>query len=169
VRWKRVKLIPITKPEKERSEDVSKFRPISLLNVGGKIVEKVLINRINHVFSRNFMNNYQYGFTPQRSTIDAAMEMKVFVRNGLAAGDDIVLVSLDVKGAFDAAWWPSILNWLRECDCPRNLYDLTKSYLSQRAATLSTNNVRMEEDVSRGCSQGSCCGPGLWNISTTLC
>ena len=31
--WKRGKIIPITKPGKEKSEDVSKFRPISLLNM----------------------------------------------------------------------------------------------------------------------------------------
>jgi hypothetical protein len=105
----------------------------------------------------------QYRFTPQRSTIDAAMEVKDFVRKGLAAGEVMVLVSLDVKGAFDAAWWPSILNGLRACGCPKNVYDLTKSYFRKRTATLSTNNVRMETEVIKGCPQGFCCGPGLWN------
>ena len=108
-RWKRAKLIPITKPGKENSEDVSKFHPISLLNTGGKVLEKVLINRINHhIYSHNLMNTNQYAFTPQRSTIDAAMAVKDVVEEGLLAGELIVLVSLDVKGAFDAAWWPSI-------------------------------------------------------------
>jgi len=50
------------------------------------------------------MNNNQFGFTPQRSTLDAAMALKNFVLEGLVAGDVIVLVSLDVKGAFNAAW-----------------------------------------------------------------
>jgi len=40
-RWKRAKLIPITKPGKENSEVFSKFHPISLLNTGGKVLEKV--------------------------------------------------------------------------------------------------------------------------------
>jgi hypothetical protein len=76
-RWKRVKLIPITKPGKENCEDATKFRPISLVNIGGKVLEKVLINRINyHVYSHEFMNKNQFGFTPQRSTIDAAMAVK---------------------------------------------------------------------------------------------
>jgi hypothetical protein len=164
-RRKRAKLIPITKPGKENSKDVSKFRPISLLNIGGKVPEKVSINRINHhVFSHDLMNKNQYGFTPQKRTIDAAMAVKEFVVEGLAAGEDIVLVSLDVKGAFDAAWWPSILNSLRACGCPKNLYNLTKSYFSQRTAVLSTNSVRMKTEVSKGCPQGSRCGPGFWNI-----
>jgi hypothetical protein len=65
-RWKRAELIPFTKPGKENS-DVSNFRPINLLNVHGKVLEKFLINRIKyHVFSHAFMNTHQYGFTPQK-------------------------------------------------------------------------------------------------------
>jgi hypothetical protein len=110
-RWKRGKLIPITKPGKENSEDVSKFRPISLLNIGGKVLEKVLLNRINHhVFSHDLMNDNQYRFTTQRSTIDAARAVKNFVEESLSAGEVIVLVSQDVRGAFDAVWWTSIFN-----------------------------------------------------------
>jgi hypothetical protein len=109
-KWKRAKLITIIKPGKENSDDVSKFRSISLLNIGGKVLEKVLLNRINHhVFSHDLMHTNQYGFTPQKGTIDAAMEVKDFVMEGLAAGEVIVLLSLDFKEAFDAAWWPSIL------------------------------------------------------------
>jgi len=145
-RWKRAKLIPITEPGIENSEDVSKFRPISLLNTGGKVLEKVLINRINHyIYSHDLMNNNQYGFTPQRSTIDAAMAMMDFVE-GLVAGEIIVLVSLDVKGAFNPHWWPSILNGLKACGCPKILYNLTENYFNQRTGILSTNSVRMERE-----------------------
>jgi len=34
------------------------------------------------------------------------MTVRKFVTDGLAAGDVLVIVSLDVKGAFDVAWWP---------------------------------------------------------------
>jgi hypothetical protein len=44
-----------------------------------------------------------------------------------------------------------------------NLYKLTKSYFSERKAILSTN-TRIEKEVSKGCPQGSCCGPVFWNI-----
>jgi len=47
-RWKRVKVIPIMKPGKEDTMDPSKFRPLRLINVGGKVLEKLLINRIMH-------------------------------------------------------------------------------------------------------------------------
>jgi hypothetical protein len=77
------------------------------------------------------MNNNQYGFMPQRGTIDAAMAVKNLVEKGLVAGEVTVLVSQGVKGIFDAAWWPSILNGSKACGYPKNLNNLTKSYFSQ--------------------------------------
>jgi hypothetical protein len=55
------------------------------------------------------------------------------------------IVSLDVKGAFDTAWWPSILKHLRELKCPKNLYNLSASYFSNRKAKLSINNYKTEK------------------------
>jgi hypothetical protein len=90
------------------------------LNVGGKVLDKVLINRINHhAISHASLNTHQYSFTPQKSNVDAAMEVKKSVKEGLAAGGVIALINLDVKGAFDAAFWPIILNGLRACSCPK--------------------------------------------------
>jgi hypothetical protein len=47
------------------------------------------------------------------------MAIKDFVQTSLE--EVVALVSLDVKGAFDAAWWPGILREMRECYCPKNL------------------------------------------------
>jgi len=39
-RWKTALIIPIIKPGKEGSQEVNKFRPISLLDIGGKVLER---------------------------------------------------------------------------------------------------------------------------------
>jgi hypothetical protein len=58
----------------------SKYRPISLLNIEGKVLEKLPINRINHhVYNNELLTDRQYGFTPQKSTTAAAMESKRFI------------------------------------------------------------------------------------------
>jgi len=62
------------------------------------------------------------------------------------------------------AWWPSILHTLKTFNCPKNLYNLTRSYFSDRTATLHTNSIQIERDITKGCPQGPCCGPGYWNI-----
>ena len=50
------------------------------------------------------------------------------------------MTSLDVKGAFDAAWWPAILRELREAKCPPNLYHLAQDYFKERRAVMLINN-----------------------------
>ena len=67
-----------------RKNEVTKFRPISLLNVAGKVLEILLINRIMHyVNTRNLLNRNQYGFIPQTSTINAIMAAKNFTEESL--------------------------------------------------------------------------------------
>jgi len=102
--------------------------------------------------------------SPQKGKIDAAMEVNIFIEENLNLRKCAVIVSLDVKGAFDAAWWPSNLKQLRELKCPKTLYKLSASSFSNRKASLSANNYRTEKEVHKGCPQGSCCGPGLWNV-----
>ena len=131
-RWKIAKIIPIIKPGKEKSRDPSKYRPISLLNIGGKVLEKLLINRINHyMYKHNLLSDKQFGFTPQKSTTDAAMEAKKFIQPVIEKRGLVIMTSLDVQGAFDAAYWPSILQALKDLGCPRNLYNLSKGYFSR--------------------------------------
>jgi hypothetical protein len=41
-----------------------------------------MIDRILfHIYSNNLFNNSQCGFTPQRGTVDAAMEVKNFIED----------------------------------------------------------------------------------------
>jgi hypothetical protein len=149
-KWKHLVIIPIIKPGKEKCNDVSKYQPISLLNIGGKLLERLMINRILlHIYSNDLFNDNQYGFTPQRGTVDAVMEDKKFTEESLRLKQCTVMVSLDVKGAFDAAWWPSILQKLRELKCPKNLNDLSASYFSNRKATFSINNYTTEKEVEK--------------------
>ena len=90
--------------------------------------------------------------------------MKDYIEDELRERHITILANFDVKGAFDAAWWPNILKTLKEFQCPKNLYNLAKSYFSERTATLSINSIHVDKDVRKGCPQGSCCGLGFWNL-----
>ena len=85
-------------------------------------METLMIDRISfQVHSNDLFNDNQYGFIPQKGNVDAAMEVKSFIEESLRVKQCAVIVNLDVKEAFDAAWWPSILKQLRELKCPKNL------------------------------------------------
>ena len=124
-----------------------------------------MIDRIMyHINTNCLLNDNQFGFTPQRGTVDAAMALKEYVEDVIQQNQYLVLVSLDILGAFDSAWWPSIMQSLRKFQCPSNLYRLADNYFSQRTAILAVNNIKLQKNVTKGCPQGSCCGPGFWNI-----
>ena len=135
--------------------------------MGGKVLEKLLINGVmHHLYSNSLMNPNQYGFTPKKNTTDATLAVKEYIEQGFRKGNITILINLDVQGAFDAAWWPNILHTLKTFNRPKNLYNLTRSYFSDRTAPLHTNSMQIERDITKGCPQGSCCGPGYWNINS---
>jgi hypothetical protein len=110
------------------------------------------------------LSENQYGFTPQKSTIDAIQSAVSFVKNGFKSKGFTLLVALDISGAFDNAYWPAILYALRRFKCPQNLYYLTESYFKDGKANLWFQNTEISKSLSKGCPQGSACGPGFWNL-----
>jgi len=91
------------------------------------------------------------------------MTVKQFIGPELERRRVVIMTSLDVKGAFDAAWWPAILRGLREAECPQNLYQLTQDYFKDTAVII-INIRKIEKSTTKGRPQGSCCGPGYWTI-----
>jgi hypothetical protein len=72
--WKHATTIMIPKPGKDLSDPQS-YRPISLLNIPGKILEKILANRLKHVLElNNLLPPEQFGFRSQRCTINPMIE-----------------------------------------------------------------------------------------------
>jgi len=123
--WRTAIILPITKPDIEDSVDPTKYRPINLINTVGKVLENLLIKRImHHLYKIEFLNDNQYRFTPQKNTIYAAMEPRKFIVSYLEKGRVVIVVSLDVKGALDSAWWPAILKELRETNCPPQIFTI---------------------------------------------
>ena len=82
----------------------------------------------------------------------------------LKEGKIAIIVTFDVKEAFDSAWWPNKIVTLQKFKRPKKLYNLARNYLSERTAVISANNIKLEKEVSKGYPQGSCCGPAFWNI-----
>ena len=99
---------------------------------------------MHYLYKTEFLNNNQYGFTPQKSTVDAAMEVRQFIEPHLERRGVVPIGSLDVKGAFGSTWWLAILKGLREAKGSRNLYYLTNDYLKDRMALIAINSPSNE-------------------------
>ncbi|GFT27117.1 uncharacterized protein TNCV_4676321 [Trichonephila clavipes] len=75
-----------------------------------------------------------------------------------------ILISLDIKDAFDNAWWPCILNLLEKAEIPINIFSLVADFLNDRVAKMQLGSTSAIHCLERGCPQGSVSGPVLWNI-----
>lgn len=158
--WKIAELT-LLKKESGESNSARAYRPISLLSVLSKVLEGMLIERImTHVGDK--MSKRQNGFTAGKSTMDAIQWVITKAKN--SERKYVLLIALDIKGAFDNAWWPSIARFLRQHRCPVNLYRLLASFFKDRRCRYTFNGVTVEKEVQRGCPQGSKAGPKCWNM-----
>jgi hypothetical protein len=163
--WKRAIAKIIPKVGYGDASNVEAFRPICLLSVLGKVLEKLMINRINWwLLTENQLSNKQFGFLPQRSTEQAIHTVVNFAKESLKRKGFCLLVSLDISGAFDHAIWSDIINQLKIMRCPSNLIQMTESYFTDRSVKLYFQEVCLEKRVTRGCPQGSVGGPSYWVI-----
>ncbi|XP_063392666.1 uncharacterized protein LOC134678145 [Cydia fagiglandana] len=106
---------------------------------------------------------HQYGFKEQRSTTDALSKAINCIREAKENKKLVLAISLDIEGAFDHAWWPALLNGLKKAKCPKNIYQLVNSYLTERVVILNYADATVTKVQSRGCVQGSVLGPIFWN------
>ena len=161
--WKEAVVVVLRKAGKTDYTHPKSYRPIGLLPVLGKILEKMLVRRIRwHVLPR--MSDRQYGFTPQRGTEDSLYVMIQYLRQQRAEKKITVVVSLDIEGAFDNAWWPAVRCRLAEAGCPVNLRRLVDSYLEQRKVRVRYAGSESVRVTTKGCVQGSIGGPTFWNL-----
>ncbi|GBM39773.1 Putative protein in type-1 retrotransposable element R1DM [Araneus ventricosus] len=168
--WKKAKLILINKPGKD-PELANSYRPICLLSVLSKILDKLITQRITFLLkSRGMLHKQQHGFRNGRSCETANYELRKSIQRAMQHKFKVCLVSLDVTGAFDNVWRHSILEQLIRAECPFNLFALIKDYFEDRQVVYEISNKRWTFETQRGVPQGSCSGPLFWNlvVSTAL-
>lgn len=161
--WKIASVVVLRKPGKSDYTNAKSYRPIGLLSIMGKTLEKMLITRLKwHLLPKG--NKRQYGFVPQRSTEDSLYDLVNHIKKKIANKEIVTLVSLDIEGAFDSAWWPAIKLQLIAKRCPKNLIMTTYSYLRDRMVRVSYAGADFEKTTNKGCVQGSIGGPTFWNL-----
>jgi hypothetical protein len=167
--WKRAKLVLLHKGGNKPMESPSSFRPICLLDTSAKLLERLLLQRLEEHLDgggghRRAPN--QFGFRKGVST-ETAIESVLSVARSAAAGtspkDLCVLVTLDVRNAFNSLRWPVIDHALRVKGTPEYLVRILRSWLSDRS--LLVGDDRSERAVTCGVPQGSVLGPTLWNAA----
>lgn len=56
------------------------------------------------------------------------------------------------------------MDGLRKRNCSKNVFEVLRSYFSDRNMNISGRNFEIKKQATRGCPQGSVLGPACWNI-----
>lgn len=156
--WKLARVILLLKNGKS-IEQASAFRPICLLDTMGKLYEMLLRERLEQELAgRNGLSNKQFGFRRGRSTIQAVEAVQKAVSTTKEKW--CVLITLDIKNAFNSATWSYIIRELKNKQISQYLINIMESYFTERKLKVSG----VLKDMKMGVPQGSVLGPILWNI-----
>ncbi|XP_046481057.1 uncharacterized protein [Neodiprion pinetum] len=168
--WKRQKLVLLPKGPVEEG-GLQKYRPISLLDTTGKLMERLIHARLDAALhDAGGLAERQYGFRRGRSTTQAIGEVvriarEANERKGRFAAP-CLLALLDVKNAFNAVGHNTILEALKDKkSIPAYLLDMVASYLGNRLLVYRTSDGQKTRRLTAGVSQGSVLGPLLWNVA----
>ena len=164
--WKIGRLNPIYKGEGSK-DDEGNYRPITLLPLPCKILEKIVNTQLrNFIEANNLYTENQYGFRGNLSTADAVEKVNREIIINQNMGKHVTATFLDLRKAFDVVNHNILINKLKY---QYNFEDKTinwfKNYLHQRKQYTRINGECSElENITCGVPQGSILGPTLFTL-----
>ena len=162
--WKSATVIPLKK--EGNSADVNNLRPISLLPVQIKLLEKIVHNRLMaYLDHEQLLDNKQGGFRPGHSTVDTIVRFTEDLYQNINNGLTSIAVYIDLRKAFDTVNHILLLNKLRNLGVIGTNLDWIENYLENRTQTTLANNICSQKAAIKcGVPQGSVLGPLLFLI-----
>ena len=164
---KLAEVVPIFK-SKDRAV-CTNYRPISLLPVMSKVLERVIKKRLyKFVVDNNLLYNSQYGFRNNHSTVNAISEFIGKILKGFEEEKCAISVFLDLSKAFDTIDHNILLNKLEFYGVRGLANQWFHSYLNNRWQQVKyIDGVRSRPlEVQCGVPQGSVLGPLLFVLYT---
>ena len=114
--WKCANVVPVHKTNEKNVK--SNYRPISLLPIFGKILEKLIYDSLySHLRLCGILNPNQSGFRPGDSAINQLISIThtIFSAFDCSPPLDVRSIFLDIFKAFDKVWHDCLIYKLRLC------------------------------------------------------
>ena len=162
--WKIAKVLSLYKKKSKYFPE--NYRPISLLNCFGKILEKLVYKQmIKFIEKHKILYLYQYGFRKNYSTCLALIDIVDKIKNALDQNDYVMGIFLDITKAFDSINHGILYSKLEHYGFRGHSLDFIRSYLTNRKQFTWAQGISSEiKGISYGVPQGSILGPLLFLI-----
>ena len=147
-------------------EKCDSYRPISLLPAIGKLLEKLIAQRLVRYFDAyDMFSPHQFGFRAKFSTEHAVLDIHEKILNNLDKRLNTCAIFLDLAKAFDSVSHNILLRKLARYGIRGNIFRFFQSYLSGRSQFVRINDVNSSlMNIEFGVPQGSILGPLLFLI-----
>lgn len=159
--WKHPFVVPVFKSGDK--DDVGNYRPISLLSILSKILEKIVATQLMSFLENNkLLANSQHGFRAKLSTETALMKVNEHIYNNIDEQKVSLLLLLDLSKAFDSVCHKTLLKKCNQLNIDEFWFN---DYLSDRVQSVKIGSVTSSpKRVKFGVPQGSILGPILFLI-----
>lgn len=162
-----LKIAKVTPVYKSGSKtDPGNYRPISVLPVLSKILEKLIYVRLyNYLNKQNFFFSQQYGFRPKSNTLSATVDIVTKIKNALDSKQIVLGIFIDLKKAFDTVSHNLLLQKLHKEGITGSAIKILESYLHRRKQIVKIGKFQSKPaTLTYGVPQGSILGPLLFLI-----